>query len=43
MYQKHTEMAVRFGGWKSSADCVKRVQPKDGAMTMIREVIVASA
>jgi hypothetical protein len=36
-------MAVRFGGWKSNADCVKRVQPKDCAKTMIREVIVASS
>jgi len=29
--------------WKSDADRVERVQPEDGAKTMIREVIVASA
>ena len=37
------EIATRLGGWKSNTDCVEGVQPKDGAKTMIRNVIVTSA
>ena len=40
MYQERTEMAIRVGMWKSNADSVQCVQPKDGAKGMVREVVV---